>query len=57
VLAESAVNALVSRRMIKKQQMGWSRRSAQLLLQVRIAVLNGDLEKQLADKPSLLKAA
>jgi hypothetical protein len=57
VLAESAVNALVSRRMIKKQQMGWSRRSAQLLLQVRTAVLNGDLEKQLADKPPLLKAA
>ena len=42
-LAQSAVNSLVARRMVKKQQMQWSKRGAHLLLQVRAAVLNGDL--------------
>ena len=42
-LAESGVNSLVARRMVKKQQMQWSKRGAHLLLQVRAAVLNGDL--------------
>jgi DNA-binding NtrC family response regulator len=41
--AESAVNQLVSRRMIKRQQMHWTKRGAHLLLQVRSQVLNGDL--------------
>jgi hypothetical protein len=50
-LAESAVNELVARRMVKKQQMRWSRRGAHLLLQVRTAVLNGDLSEQLAYQP------
>jgi hypothetical protein len=50
-LAESAVNSLVARRMVKKQQMQWSKRGAHLLLQVRAAVLNGDLQERLAYKP------
>jgi hypothetical protein len=50
-LAESAVNSLVARRMVKKQQMQWSKRGAHLLLQVRTAVLNGDLRERLAYKP------
>ena len=41
--AESAVNQLVSRRMVKQQQMHWTERGAHLLLQVRARVLNGDL--------------
>ena len=50
-LAESAVNSLVARRMVKMQQMQWSKRGAHLLLQVRAAVLNGDLRERLAYKP------
>jgi hypothetical protein len=50
-LAESAVNSLVARRMVKKQQMQWSKRGAHLLLQVRAAVLNDDLRERLAYKP------
>jgi hypothetical protein len=41
--AESAVNQVVSKRMVKKQQMRWSPRGAHLLLQVRTQVLNDDL--------------
>ena len=40
--AESTVNQVVSKRMVKKQQMRWTRRGAHLLLQVRIQVLNDD---------------
>jgi len=40
---ESAVNQVVSKRMVKLQQMRWSKRGAHLLLQVRTRVLNGDL--------------
>ena len=50
-LAESAVNSLVARRMVKKQQMQWSKRGAHLLLQVRAAVLNGDLRERLTYEP------
>jgi hypothetical protein len=50
-LAESGVNSLVARRMVKKQQIQWSKRGAHLLLQVRAAVLNGDLRERLAYKP------
>ena len=42
---ESAVNQVVSKRMVKKQQMRWSMRGAHLLLQVRTEVLNRDLRK------------
>jgi len=42
-LVESTVNYVVSKRMVKKQQMRWSERGAHLLLQVRTQVLNEDL--------------
>ena len=41
---ESTVNQVVSRRMVKKQQMRWSQRGAHLLLQIRTHVLHGDWE-------------
>ena len=41
--AESAVNEILSKRMIKKQQMRWNRWTVQLFLDVRIAVLNKTL--------------
>ena len=41
--AESAVNQLVSRRMVKQQQMHWTERGAHLLLQVCAQMMNGDL--------------
>jgi hypothetical protein len=40
---ESAVNQIVSKRMVKKQQMRWAPKSAHLLLQVRTRVLNNEL--------------
>jgi len=40
---ESTVNQVVSKRMVKKQQMRWTPRGAHLLLQVRTRVLNDDL--------------
>jgi hypothetical protein len=40
----SAVNEIISRRMIKKQQMRWNRWTVQPFLDVRAAVLNGTLE-------------
>jgi hypothetical protein len=42
-LTEATANFLVNRRMTKSQQMRWSRRGADLLLQVRCAALNGKL--------------
>jgi hypothetical protein len=42
-LTEGTANFLVNRRMAKSQQMRWSRRGADLLLQVRCAVHNGTL--------------
>jgi hypothetical protein len=33
---------MISKRMMKKQQMKWSKRGAQLLFQVRTHVLNGE---------------
>ena len=42
-IAEGTANFLVNRRMNKSQQMRWSRRGADLLLQVRCAVYNGTL--------------
>jgi hypothetical protein len=41
---ESTVNQVVSKRMVKRQQMQWSQRGAHLLLQTRTRVLNDDLE-------------
>jgi hypothetical protein len=40
-VTEGTANFLVNRRMNKQQQMRWSRRGADLLLQVRCAVYNG----------------
>jgi hypothetical protein len=42
-VTESTANFLVNRRMNKSQQMRWSRRGADLVLQVRCAVYNGTL--------------
>jgi hypothetical protein len=41
--AESTINWLVSKRMVKKQQMRWTKRGAHLLLQARTRTLNGEL--------------
>jgi len=42
---ESTVNQVVSKRMIKKQQMRWSQKGAHLLLQIRTRVLNDELRE------------
>jgi len=42
-MAESTVNALVSKRFAKRQQMQWIRRGAHLLLQTRTRALDGTL--------------
>ena len=44
---ESTVNQVVSKRMVKKQQMAWTERGAHLLLQTRTRVLNGELDETL----------
>ena len=41
---ESTVNEVISKRMVKKQQMRWTQKGAHLLLQVRTKTLNGDLK-------------
>ena len=41
---ESAVNEIVSRRMVKRQQMRWNRETVQPFLTVRVHVLNDTLE-------------
>jgi hypothetical protein len=41
---ESAINQVVSKRFVKKQQMQWTPRGARLLRQTRTKVLNDDLE-------------
>jgi hypothetical protein len=64
-LTEGTANFLVNRRMAKSQQMRWSRRGADLLLQVRCAVYNGALgpgfghlfEPVPGPRPSLAEAA
>jgi hypothetical protein len=40
---ESTVNQVISKRMVKKQQMRWTPEGAHLLLQTRTRTLNGDL--------------
>jgi len=42
-IAESVVNQVVAKRMVKQQQMRWTPRGAHLLLQVRTRVLNDEL--------------
>jgi hypothetical protein len=46
-LAESAVNSLVAKRMVKQQQMRWSQHGAHMLMQVRTADINGELRDRL----------
>ncbi len=41
--AESTVNQVISKRMVKKQQMRWTEGGAHRLLQVRTRVLNQEL--------------
>jgi hypothetical protein len=43
-VVESMVNRVIGRRMAKKQPMRWSRRGAHLLVQIRVAVLDGCLQ-------------
>ena len=50
-IAESAVNEVVSLRCAKKRQMRWTNKGAHLLVQVRVAVLNGDLNMRGMPKP------
>lgn len=52
-MAESAVNQVINARMCKRQHMRWMPRGAHLLVQVRSAVINGDL----AEKFKLAEAA
>jgi hypothetical protein len=49
-ITEGTANFLVNRRMNKRQQMRWSRRGADLLLQVRCAVYNGTLGSDFGQK-------
>jgi hypothetical protein len=44
-IAESAVNQVISRRFVKKQQMRWQPETAHLLLQVRTRTPNGKLRE------------
>jgi hypothetical protein len=64
---ESAVNKIIAKRMVKKQQMRWNRHTVQNFLDVRIHVLNGTLEdafrhwhkafRPIADKSQLATSA
>ena len=42
---ESTVNVVVSKRLAKKQQMQWSKKGAQFLLQARTKALDGTLRE------------
>jgi len=42
---ESAVNQIISKRFVKKQQMRWTKRGAHLLLQIRTRVLDDGLHE------------
>jgi hypothetical protein len=54
---ESAANQIVSKRMVKVQQMRWTKRGAHLLLQLRTRVLNGDLRNTFRNWYPAMKAA
>jgi hypothetical protein len=49
-ITEGTANFLVNHRMNKSQQIRWSRRGADLLLQVRCAVYNGTLGSDYGQK-------
>ena len=42
---ESTINEVVTKRMVKKQQMQWTQQGAHNLLQTRMAVLNDELHE------------
>ena|SRR5882672_7068840 len=42
---ESAINQVVSKRFVKKQQMRWTQRGAHLLLQIRTKELSNELHE------------
>jgi hypothetical protein len=42
---ESTVNYVISKRMVKKQQMRWTPKGAHLLLQIRTKALNNEFEE------------
>ena len=42
--AESAVNQVLAKRMVKRQQMQWTKKGAHLLVQARTKVLNEEWE-------------
>lgn len=44
---ESTINYVVSKRMVKQQQMHWTPQGAHLLLQGRTQILNGEWEETL----------
>lgn len=46
---ESTINWVVSKRMVKKQQMRWTKKGAHLLLQLRTKTLNGDLRDKFCE--------
>lgn len=48
--AESTINQVVSKRMVKKEQMRWSERGAHHLLQVRTKVLNDEFRSIFAGR-------
>ncbi len=56
---ESAVNQIISKRFVKKQQMRWTKQGAHLLLQMRTKVLNDELlsvfQKWYPDMKSTIK--
>jgi hypothetical protein len=54
---ESSVNQVINQRMCKKRQLRWTRDGAQGLLQVRTALVNGDLERYTGVPLSTTKAA
>jgi hypothetical protein len=43
---ESTVNEVISKRMVKKQQMRWTKEGAHRMMQVRIATLNNELRDE-----------
>lgn len=47
---ESAINEIILRRMINKQQMRWNRGTVQFFLDVRVAVLDGTLESSFRER-------
>ena len=53
---ESAVNQLVSGRMVKQQQMHWTRPRAHLRLQVRAQLVNGNLRNTFSRRYPSMKA-